>query len=63
MSKFFKGLKLLNFFLPAGKSRNTYLVPFPREAAAQFQSRADRSSYTNFVAPIIDTYHGQYNHQ
>jgi len=42
----------------AGSGRSTYLVPFPREAAAQFQSRADRSSYTNFVAPIIDTYHG-----
>ena len=41
-----------------GRGRTTYLTPFSREAPAQFQSRADRSSYTNFVAPIVDTYHG-----
>jgi len=38
--------------------RDTYLAPFSRESIMQFQSRADRSSYTNFVAPIVDTYHG-----
>jgi hypothetical protein len=42
----------------AGNARSTYLTPFSRESPEQFQSRADRSGYTNFVAPIIDTYHG-----
>lgn len=38
--------------------RSTYLTRFSRESVAHFTARADRSAYTNHIAPIIDTYHG-----
>lgn len=38
--------------------RETYLTPFRRESAEAFTARADRSAYTNHVAPVIDIYHG-----
>jgi len=41
-----------------GRSRRTYLTRFSRESPAHFTARADRSAYTNHIAPIIDTYHG-----
>ncbi len=38
--------------------RRTYLTRFSREAPGHFTARADRSAYTNHIAPIVDTYHG-----
>lgn len=38
--------------------RDTYLTPFRRESPEAFTARADRSAYTNHVAPVVDVYHG-----
>lgn len=38
--------------------RGTYLTPFRRESVEAFTARANRSAYTNHVAPVIDVYHG-----
>lgn len=38
--------------------RSTYLTPFRRESTDAFTARANRSAYTNHVAPVIDVYHG-----
>ena len=40
------------------RGRSTYLTRFSRESVAHFTARADRSAYTNHIAPIVDTYHG-----
>lgn len=40
------------------RRRETYLKPFRRESAESFTARAERSVYTNHVAPVIDVYHG-----
>lgn len=39
-------------------ARDTYLTPFSRESARNFNARAARSAYQNHVAPVIDVYHG-----
>ncbi len=39
-------------------ARGTYLTPFRRESPTAFTARANRSAYTNHVAPVIDVYHG-----
>lgn len=40
------------------RRRSTYLHPFARETDESFANRADRSTYTNYVAPVVDVYHG-----
>ena len=40
------------------RGRSTYLTPFRRESADAFTARANRSAYTNHIAPVIDVYHG-----
>ena len=43
-----------------GTARETYLTPFRRESPEAFAARANRSAYTNHVAPVIDVYHGHF---
>lgn len=48
----------LGWTAATGFARDTYLTPFSRESARNFNARAARSAYQNHVAPVVDVYHG-----